>query len=290
MKRYKFISLSALCFWAGTLFLVSVAGSFSAHALNVIWWNTGGGYVQDDISNAEYLRLVSAENPDVLILGEDFSTPNKVLLDRFKYYRFQSYDQADLSYGISIYSNVPFQFYRSPEPMNWGSSEDKARWGRVYDSQKKYFDRYFISLTLLGASPVRVVPAHLLQPWFSLQEAGTSVFAGLKMLFNLDHPLAAQIRDFKSKVAKQGADEPLGSTLVLGDFNVPSSALGLVPKTYDLLRRGWYEVPTDGESNSYLNKFRLDHAFVVSGPSGAKGSILKYSGSDHLPLRVELPE
>lgn len=265
----------------------------AAGGLRVFWWNIHAGQADERRKTSDFSdnisKLIQAPKlaPDILSFAEyyDGALEPAVLArlrKRYRYSIWQPYDHVTgHGLGIAVYSRFPIKM----SSLDFLQVRDRS------DSRPE-----MILTVHAQGKELLLVPIHILDAWKSYRARHGGFLTGAQILAGNDNPVADQIHQFIDNLkARLGSRYQRADTIIVGDFNQPTSLLGIPTAGYRLLQSGWKDAiesaaPTfparkAAEARSYP-EMAIDHAFVSQGVRVSTGVVLPLLGSDHYPLYV----
>lgn len=288
----------------------AVSSVLSQNTLNVIWWNIAcfkgesTASPQDGLLNSEIRQLVLKESQnDVLIFGEYCPGREKPELTKFLNQNYSHHAwvpyKPGAGIGIGVFSKVPFS-QTTPINLDWvpldGTTVTQERY-RTYwlmnESLSSMFERPYSVFTLeKNGQLFEVIPLHILNPWRHYQSLESSDFAGKKrvvseLLFGTDNPNYYQTRRLMNQLRADFGQKAKTKLVAIGDFNFPRSVL-FETQGHKLVSNYLNNIMSTNEWTQADHKIKIDHAFASSAIRVRAAKVLKYQGSDHRAILVEV--
>lgn len=280
--------------------------------LTVFWWNIGcssdlrlGGLDETVKMNFtpesawHNLSQLAESNkaPDVIVLGEycpkffDQSTYDTIKSHYPYVHRIvKTNDNFRIRNGFRVFSKTPISLVEELElphgsfvstflpEMNCPTGDQSDfEWTRRYDilSIKKNNKDYHIA------------PVHFANPWKEVEACLGKLKTVTEIIFGETNVNSHQAKSLISQT--QG----LENLLVIGDFNAFKRFTFASSNTYNMLDQEFgpslisSNNPTYVDSRTSFPNTSIDHAFSI-GLEALYGEVLPLSGSDHLPILVEV--
>ena len=284
------------------------------NSLKIFWWNVAWGSLNQHTDLEENLYSLSSGSyaPDVLALGEYKEAVLTVSLRRhldkiYPYSTFQKYSPSS-KVGIIVYSKFPITKYVGGN-LDWtptgASAAERSHYKSNYlaaTSHAKHWERpfFFVRLKKEGVE-YDIVPSHLLSPYAGMVDVDGYFETINQAARSSTNPLGYQIKRLKAHLqANFGLQYLKRRFILIGDFNIRDSMLGIRPAMFTDLWTGMKRVtieggdtyPTSrakndlGQVKSTFLSGKIDHAFISPLISVRRGRTLKMRGSDHYPIYV----
>ena len=238
----------------------------------VLWWN-----IYDFRNNADLLEIALikyAQSNDVLILGE--YNPKKItnktketIKGTLPYEYYIPYNDQD--YGMMFFSKEPLTEFKFQNYNNGG--------------------RFLASCNYKN---IKIYATHLEQDWLLQYPNENPYISKMKILRNIiwgkENITIKQAEEMFNELQKEKEDH-----IVLGDFNIFPSFLGLKTRLYSKMKQlGYYSNIKDitWESNviksSKLPNLTIDQVFSTNKKIISEKKVYPTKSSDHRPIQLKL--